>query len=157
MAEVRATLDALADEPRTLGVSLRALVEAVDLELEPVVAKLEKQVALKKPGRLVGSTTTAERRHDREPADASDAAALVHTLEAHRTCALAADLDDEAAERLGLRERALHLGRHLLAPAGAPAAEERLDVRVVDELDEELDIGGAGAAKRDVRVVRHPG
>src|SRR5260221_7520345 len=43
----------LADEARPLGVRDRALVEPVDLELEPVVAEVEDQVALEQARCLV--------------------------------------------------------------------------------------------------------
>ena len=61
-------------------------------------------------------------------------------LEAHRARALAVGLDDEDAERLGLGLGALDLREDLVASLRAHGGEERLDVLVRDELDEEVDV-----------------
>jgi hypothetical protein len=91
---------------------LRALVEAVDLELEPVVAEVEDQVPLEQPRGLVGETTAAEVRMHRERAEVRDPAALVGDLEAHQPGRLPVELDHEAAELLRLRcERSISSSR----------------------------------------------
>ena len=56
---------------------LGTLVEAVDLELEPVQAALEDQVSLQQAGGLVGEPAAAEARVDGEAADVGDPAAAV--------------------------------------------------------------------------------
>ena len=45
--------------------ALRALVEAVDLELDPVEAALVEQVPLEEPRRVVGEPAAAEARDGR--------------------------------------------------------------------------------------------
>ena len=56
---VRAATDALADEPGPLGMADRALVEAVDLQLEPVVAEVTDEVQLEQACGLVRHPATA--------------------------------------------------------------------------------------------------
>ena len=77
MPQVRLPPEPLADEAGALGVRDGALVEGVDLELEPVEAELAEQVALEQPRRLVGEPAAAEVRVDREPAEPRDPVALV--------------------------------------------------------------------------------
>ena len=79
VAAVRLPLDALADEARALRVPHRALVEAVDLELEPVVAELVDEVALEEAGGGVGDPAAAEVRVDREPAEPATRLRLFET------------------------------------------------------------------------------
>ena len=55
----------------------RALVEAVDLELEPVEAELADQVVLEQAGGVVGDAAAAEGGVDGEAADVDDPAAAV--------------------------------------------------------------------------------
>ena len=74
-AAVRLPLDALANEARPLRVPLRPLVEAVDLELDPVEAALVDQVPLEESRRIVGEPAAAEARMDGEAADVDDRAA----------------------------------------------------------------------------------
>jgi hypothetical protein len=57
---VRLALDALADEAGALGVPERALVEAVDLELQPVEAPLPDELVLEQPGGVVGEAAAPE-------------------------------------------------------------------------------------------------
>ena len=64
-------------------------------------------------------------------------------LEAHRPRALAVDLDHEDAECVGLGLRALDLREDLLAILRPHGGEERLDVLVRHELDEEVDVVSA--------------
>ena len=56
---------------------LRPLVEAVDLELDPVEAALVDQVALEEPRRVVGEPAAAEGGMDGEAADVDDPATPV--------------------------------------------------------------------------------
>ena len=70
-AQVRLALHALLDPAGALGVPLRALVEAVDDHLEPVVAEVEDQVPLEEARGLVGEAAAAEARVDREAAEAA--------------------------------------------------------------------------------------
>jgi hypothetical protein len=95
-------------------VQLRALVEAVDLELQPVEAEVADQVALERASGDVRDPVSTEVGVDGEPAEVGDPAADVGALEAHRPGALAVDLDDEDAERLRLSLRALDLRADLV-------------------------------------------
>ena len=81
---------------------MRALVEAVDLELQPVEAEVDQEVALQQPRRVVADAAAAEVRVHGEPADVRDAGAAVDELEVDRAGALAVDLDHEEPERVGL-------------------------------------------------------
>src|SRR5919198_1694887 len=74
---VGAPPDTLADEADPLRVAHRPLVEAVDLELQPVVVEVEEEVPVEHPRRLVRNTTTAEVRMHREPEQMRDPAAAV--------------------------------------------------------------------------------
>ena len=96
-AAVRLPLDALADPAGALRVPLRPLVEAVDLELDPVEAELADQVALQQAGGVVGEPAAAEARMHGDAAGVGDPAAAVLALPRHRAGALAAVLDDRAA------------------------------------------------------------
>src|SRR5438094_4255990 len=58
----------LARVPRKLRMPLSALVEAVDLELEPVEPEIDDQVALEQACRLDPDPPAAEPRIDGEPA-----------------------------------------------------------------------------------------
>ena len=79
---------------------------------------------------------------DREPAEPRDPAAPVADLERHRACAQAVDLDHEEAVFLRLALRALDQPQHAVAVALAARRQERLDLVVVEELDEEVDVVG---------------
>ena len=97
---------------------------------------------------------------DGEAAEVGDAASRVRALEAHRAGSLAVDLDDEDAEGLGLGLRALDLGEERRRDLRADGREERLDVLVGDELDEEVDVVRArspdGDASRRRLLARTP-
>ena len=80
--------------------ALRPLVEAVDLELEPVEATFADQVVLQAPRGVVGEPAAAEVRVDRDPADVRDPATGVRPLPEHRTGAVTLQLDDEQAALL---------------------------------------------------------
>src|SRR5437899_7111729 len=107
--EVRLPLAALADEAGSLGMRTGALVEGVDLELEPVVAELLEQMTLEQSRRLVGQPTAAKARVDREPLEPGDPARLVRDVEAEHPGRLSVQLDHEAPEAGRLRARALGL------------------------------------------------
>src|SRR4051794_3586896 len=70
--EIRLSFPALADEADALAVRAGALVEGVDLELQPVVAELLEQEPLEQPRRLVGEPAAAKARMDREPLEPGD-------------------------------------------------------------------------------------
>src|SRR4051812_11035110 len=129
-----------------------ALVERVDLELEAVEAELAEQVALEEPRRLVGEPAAAEVGVDREPAEPHDPAALVDPGEAHHPGALVVELDHEAPDRLGLRQRALDLLADRALVGRARPAEEGLDVVVPREAGEEGGIVGHGSSDRDAHA-----
>lgn len=89
---------------------------------------------------------------DGEAAEIGDAASAIRPLEAHRPRALGVDLDDENAERLGIRLRLCDLGEDLVATLRTHGCEERLDVRVRDELDEEVRVVRPCATDRYVHA-----
>src|ERR687884_1680624 len=92
--------DALADEADPLRVAHRPLVEAVDLELQPVVVEVEEEVPVEHARGLVRNPPAAEVRVHRKPAQVRDPAPTVLHLELHGPGALPArpvvDLDHEA-------------------------------------------------------------
>ena len=130
--------------------ALSALVEAVDLELEPVEAAFADQVVLQKACGVVGESAAAEVGMDGEAAQLRDAAALVRDGEAHDACASAVELDDEASEVLRLALGALDLLEQLVARRGSSRGEERVDIVVARQRDEELDVVGSSAPDRHV-------
>ena len=75
MAVVGLPPSPLAHEAGALRMLDRALVEAVDLELEPVVAEVVDEVALEDPGGLVGDPAAAVVGVDGQAAQARDPAA----------------------------------------------------------------------------------
>src|ERR687884_171647 len=119
--------DALADEADPLRVAHRPLVEAVDLELQPVVVEVEEEVPAEDARRLVGEPPPAELRMHREPEQVRDPAPAVRHLERHAPGALPArarsvvDLDHEAPVLLRLTRRLLD-GRRDRLPIARPAA-----------------------------------
>ena len=127
----------------------RALVEAVDLELEAVEVELLHEVALEEARRLVGDVAAAEVRVDREAAEVRDAASPVRALEAHRAGPFSVDLDDEDAECVRLRLRALDLRAHGVRVLRPDGGEKRLHVLVCEELDEEAHVVRSRAPDRD--------
>src|ERR671923_2097411 len=142
----------LATKARPLGVPLRSLVEAVDLELQPVIAEVADQVSLQRAGRLVGDALPAEVRVDGEPLEPRDPRPMVGHLEAHHARAGPVDVDHEASVARWIGYRTLELVRQGGAVARRPAAEKRLDVLVVHEVDEEVEIVLPRAADRDHEV-----
>src|SRR5439155_17519765 len=125
---------ALADEARALGMALRPLVEAVDLELEAVEAELQEQVALKQPGGVVGETAAAKVRMDRQISEVGDPRATVGDLEAHRASraplAVPLDLDHEASEFVRFGLRPLDLLQQCVPVSRPRRRKVRLDVLV---------------------------
>src|SRR5205085_5636212 len=77
-----------------------------------------------------------------------DSAPSVLDLEAHHAGTLAVDLDDEPPEGERLPLRALDLGQELLRLPRPARAQERLDVVVVGELDDEVEVARLGSADR---------
>src|ERR687897_644824 len=152
VAPVRLALHALANEARSLGVRERALVEAVDLELEAVEPELEDQVPLQEPCGVVGDAPAAEVRVDGDAAELRDPATSILLREAHHARALAVDLDHEPPVLVGLALRALDLFEDLLPCRRATGREERVDVVVRRQLDEEVDVVGPGTPDRDTHV-----
>jgi hypothetical protein len=88
-----------------------------------------------------------------EAAEAGDAAPDVRALETHRAGALAVDLDEEEPEPFRVTLGALDLRDDLVASLRARRSEERLDVLVRDELDEEVGVVGARTSDGDVQTV----
>ena len=117
--------------------------------MEPEVVE---EVPLEEPRGRVGDLARRGSRDARRGRRGSRSGCGCCPLEPHRPGALAVDLDDEDAERLGLGLRALDLGDELLASLRAHRGEERLDVLVRDELDEELDV--VARARRIVTLTR---
>src|SRR5262249_13581496 len=140
VTEVGLSLDALAHEAGTLGVSDRALVEAIDLQLEAMKAELDQQAMLEQPGRSVRDPPAARGRVHRQPFQARDLRSRVHGLESEPTGALAVDFDHETTELARLRHGAFDLGAKRIAIECSAAAEERLDLLVVEEAEEELEV-----------------
>jgi hypothetical protein len=86
---------------------------------------------------------------DGQPAKRRDAAALVLDAEAHDPCALAVDLDHEAAELLRLTLRPFDLREQLLARRRPPRGEIWVHLVVRRQLDEEVDVVGCRPPDRD--------
>src|SRR6266508_2294387 len=137
-------LDSLAHESGPLGVLNRALIEAIDLELQPVIAEVEEEVALKDPRSVVGKAPPAKGRMDGEPAEVRDPAAAVREVETHdaRSAPLAVlfDLDHESPALLWLFARALDLLEHRIPLTRADGCEVRIDVVVRRKLEQEVDV-----------------
>ena len=89
---------------------------------------------------------------DGEAAEVRDPAADVRALEAHRPGALAVDLDQEDAERVRVGLRARDLREDLVATLRSHGGEERLDVLVRHELDEEVGVVRARAPDRHLHA-----
>src|SRR4029079_1539116 len=88
-----------------------------------------------------------------ESAEARDAAPRVRPLEPHRACPLSVHLDQEEPERVRFVLRALDLCADLGVSIRANGREERLDVLVCDELDQEGHVVGAGASDGHAHAV----
>src|SRR5581483_4402803 len=141
---VRLPLDALTDEADALGVAHRPLVEAVALELEPVVAEDVEELPLEEPSGLVGQPAAAEIRVDRQPLALRDARVTAGDMEAERPCAaprpVLLDLDHEASEVPRLGVRALDRGENGVAIARSRGPDERLHLLVPPEPGEEVGV-----------------
>src|SRR5205814_2232164 len=111
-------LHALPDEARALGVVDRAFVEAVALELDPVVAELAEEKLDEQARRRVGEAPAAKARMDGEPLEPRDPAALVRDGEAEhpsrRPPVPLGHLQNESAEDACLLSRARDLGEDRL-------------------------------------------
>src|SRR5262249_43912924 len=131
------------------GVPLRPLVEAVDLELQTVEPEVEDQVTLEVAGRHVRHPLPAEVGVNRKPTEVRDPAADVRALEPHGPGALAVDLDDEDTESVRFGLGTFDLGADLVLAVRADCREERLDLVVGHEADEEVDVVLAGTTEGD--------
>ena len=151
-AAVRLPLDALADEARALRVPLRPLVEAVDLELDPVEAELVDQVALEaagRPRRRGGGRGSRDGRRGRRRA----------TIRLRRLRQLPAPSRRRARRRARRSidaaappDPARSSATTPVAVVGPGGGEERAHVLVGVELDEEVDVGvGRPAGSRRSR------
>src|SRR5579862_2501160 len=100
--EVRPALPTLPHVAGPFGVRLGALVEGVDLELEPAKVELVEQKSLEDPRRFVRDATASEARVHGDALDPGDPVALARDAEAERAGSLTVDLDHEAAERVRL-------------------------------------------------------
>ncbi len=128
---------------------LRTLVEAVDLELQPVETEVADQVALECASGDVGHMLPTEVGVDRESSEVGDPAPDVRALEAHRSGGRAVDLDHEDAERVRLDLRALHFRTDLVVAPRPDRGEIRLDLLVGHEVDEEVHVFLPRPAERD--------
>src|ERR687885_973961 len=105
--------NALADEADPLRMAHRPLVEAVDLELQPVVVEVEEEVPVEHARRLVGHPTAAVIRMHGEPVEVRDPAAAVRHLERHAAgeppavAGPVVDLDHKASVVVRLPQRPL--------------------------------------------------
>ena len=122
----------------------RSLVEAVDLQLDPVVAALADQVVLEQARGVVGEVSTAEVRMDRDPADVRDPAADVPPLPEQRTGAVAVQLDDEQAALLRVALELLGDPVSLVAAAGS---QERAHVLAGVEAGQKVEVVGLGGTE----------
>jgi hypothetical protein len=140
VTQIRLPLDALLHVPDPLRVCDRALVEAVDLQLDPVEPEVDQEVPLELAGRLVAETTTSEAGREREAAGLGDSVPLVDAVEGDGAGALAVDLDDEPAERLGLVRRVLDLCEHRVGRVGCSTAEKRPRLLIEQQLAQEVGV-----------------
>ena len=126
-----------------------ALVEAVDLELQPVVAEIRDEVALQSVGGIVGDPAAAIGGMDGEPFEMGDPRAAIGELEPHRAGPFSVVLDHKAAEVVRLALRALDLHGDVGAILRRDGTEERFDVLVTDELVEEVHVVRVRSTDRD--------
>ena len=150
--QVRAPLHALADIAAALGMRERALVEAVDLQLDAMEAEIDEQMPLEEPRRVDADATSAKARVDREAAGLDDSVALVDAVECDAAGGLSVDLDHEPAERVGLALGALDLGDDVLARLARASTEKRPRLLVGDEVEQEVGVAGTRAAQLDAHV-----
>ena len=157
MTPVGPAADSLPDEPDPLEVPQRALVEAVDLELDAVVVEVEDKMADEQPGGRVGEAAPAERGVEHDPVEVGDAAAAIGDLERQDSGAPVVHLDDEAAVVAGLQLRAAHLLEQLVGLARGDRRHERLHLVVRGEPGHEVDVVGGRAAEAEAVAVEHVG
>src|SRR5262249_51922797 len=143
---VRTAAHAFADRACAFRVRNRALVEPVDLQLETVEAEVAHEMQLELTRGFVGEPATAKGRMDGEPFEMRYARTAIRELEPHRAGTLAVVLDHEPAEVVWLAPRALHVGLDGSTVLRGDRADERLDVGVQGELEEEVHVLAAGAA-----------
>ena len=98
-------------KPARSACALRALVEAVDLELQAVEAEVEDQVALEEPRGLVGHAAAAEVGCTASEPRFAIRLRRLATSKPISPAGCAVDLDHEATVLLRLGLRALDLGR----------------------------------------------
>jgi hypothetical protein len=120
--------------------------------LEPVIAEVLDEVPLQQERGRVRDATAAEVRMDGELLEVRDPRPSVLGLEAHDTRTNAVDLDHEPAVRGRIGIRPLDLGGERRSLSTGATAEERLDVRVVHELDQEVEIVTARPPDRNHSV-----
>ena len=149
MPPVRASAHSLADEAAPFSMSQRPGVEAVDLELQPVVAEIAHEVLLEQARGIVGDAPAAERRMDSQSLEVRDARAAVRQLESHCTGTFAVDVDHEPAEVVRLALRSFDLHCDCSAILRSDRAEERFHLLVSDELEEEVHVAGRRTTNRD--------
>ena len=126
--------------------ALRTLVEAVDLELDPVEATLADQLVLQETCGVVGQPAAAEVGMDRDPARVRDPAADVRPLPEHRARSVPVQLDDEQPALLRVALELLGDSFRLIPAAGG---QERADGLVGVEAGEEVEVVRSGATERD--------
>jgi hypothetical protein len=144
MRPVGPALDALAHEAGALDHRQRPLVEAVDPDLEPVIAKLTEEHSRQLANRRRAQLAAAEVGMNREPDEVSDAAAPVRPLEAdrprHSPLLLERDLDQKPAEGFGLGQRALDLGEQLLSRVCPTCREEGSNIGLGLQSEQVVDV-----------------
>ena len=123
-----------------------SLVEAVDLELDPVEATLADQVMLEQARGVVGEPAATEAGMDRDASDVRDPAADVRPPPEQRARTLSVELDHEQPALLGIAFEVLGDAVPLV-PAGG--GEKRAHVVVGVEVGEEVEVIGLGGSKRD--------
>ena len=149
MPQVRLALDALPDETRTLRLRDRALVEPVAGELDAVEAELAEEITLREPRGVVCKPAAAKLGMDGKALELDDPVRPARVAVAEGARARTVHVDQHPAVRLGLLLRALDLGLDRLPIARSPTGEEGLDVIRRVELDQPVDVGRRGPAKRD--------
>src|SRR5581483_10066978 len=121
---------------------------------------VEDQVPLDQSGRCVAEPAAAEVGVNSEPLEERDAAAPVADLETERARRLPAAvllyLDQEAAELLGMRQRAVDLVQQVGAVTRSRPGQKRRHLFVRQQLDEKVDVLPLRAARRRMTTVPEP-
>ena len=136
-------------EAGPLEVAEGGLVEAVDLELHPVVVEVEDQMPdeeLRRRGRE-SPPAVGGGEHDR--VQEGDPAAAVGNVEGQHPGELALDLEHEPAVQLGLLLRAANLLLQLVALSRRDGRHERLHLLVAGKSRHEPHVGRRRAAKAE--------